>query len=635
MRDSTAGRRGRGLAALLAALALLAAAAPAAGQGFRFRADATRVLVDALVLDAAGDPIPGLRAADFRLFEDGVEQRIASVEVVTADRSPAPGSGPLPGAATDPSAADRGPTPRRFVIVFNRRQADPVNLRRAKRGLLEFLEKEVRPDDETMILDLGASLRVLRELGTGREEALAAARRIVPGGISTVVGGGRDARDSFRLIASLGDALEPLDGRKVVVLFSVGLEAYAGPGARGPFGRRRFGEGNALLAAIRQLNHANATLYAVDLEGVFGNEDLILKAHPDGPSDSFADPSFVSTADANFPGSDPMGGDAASLAISTGGEYYPNSTNFAVPLARVARQNSLYYLLTYSPGRAELDGAYRRLEVRVPGRRGARVVSRPGYFARERRGATPATKSVSRGDHGYALPESLHTYAYLLYAVPGGAFAALRAALPESRLAAPGEASLRVLDSGGGVLAASDGPVDRRRFWISGAAPLPAGEHRFEVSAGPADSGPAEGGLRSVSTELVVPADYGGAFSLSSVFPFAAESEPSGDGPPVRPVAAFAGGEAARFGFFAFPGRLDPPARVRLSYEIRDERGDLTVEAERPGLIALDPARLEGVPLRLEVDTAGLVAARYTLVVRVSEADGPRTAASELDFEIR
>ena len=634
MRDSTAGRRRRGPAALLAALAFLAAAAPAAGQGFRFRADATRVLVDALVLDAAGDPIPGLRAADFRLFEDGVEQRIATVEVVGAGLPFAPESGPLPSAETGPPASDAAPSPRRFVVVFNRRQADPVKLRRAKRGLLEFLENDVRPDDETMILDLGASLRVLRELGTGKEEALSAARRIVPGGISTVVGGGRDARDSFRLIAALGDALEPLDGRKVVVLFSVGLEAFAGPGARGPFGRRRFGEGNALLAAIRQLNHANATLYAVDLEGVFGNEDLILEAHPDGPAGSFADPSFVSTADANFPGGDPMGGDAASLAVSTGGEYYPNSTNFAVPLARIARQNSLYYLLTYSPERAELDDSYRRLEVRVPGRRAARVVSRPGYFARERRGAPPA-EAVSRGEHGYALPESLHTYAYLLYAVPGGAFAALHAALPESRLAEPGEASLRVLDSGGGVLAASAGPVDRRRFWVSGAAPLPAGEHRFEVSAGSGGGEPGDGLLRPVSTELVVPADYGSAFSLSSIFPFAAESDPSGDGPPVRPVAAFAGGEAARFGFFAFPGRLDPPARVRLSYEIRDERGDLTVEAERPGLITLDPARLEGVPLRLEVDTAGLVAARYTLVVRVAEADGPRTAASELDFEIR
>lgn len=388
-----------------------------------------------------------------------------------------------------------------------------------------------------------------------------------------------------------------------------------------------------MLAAIRQLNHANATLYAVDLEGVFGNEDLILKAHPDGPSDSFADPSFVSTADANFPGGDPMGGDAASLAVSTGGEYYPNSTNFAVPLARLARQNSLYYLLTYSPERAELDDSYRRLEVRVPGR-GARVVSRPGYFARERRGAS-AAGAAARGDHGYALPESLHTYAYLLYAVPGGAFAALHAALPESRLAEPGEASLRVLDSGGGVLAASDGPVDRRRFWVSGAAPLPAGEHRFEVSAGPGDGGPAEGFLHPVSTELVVPADYGGAFSLSSVFPFAAESAAAGAGPPVRPVAAFAAGEPARFGFFAFPGRRDPPERVRLSYRVRDERGGMVVEADRWGLVTLDPARLEGVPLRLEVDTAGWVAARYTLVVRVAEADGPRAAASELDFEVR
>lgn len=381
-------------AALLAALSLPAAAAPAAGQKFRFRADATRVLVDALVLDSGGDPIPGLGAADFRLFEDGVEQRIASVEVVGVDRSLAPEPGPPPGVVAGPPA----PTPRRFVVVFNRRQADPVKLRRAKRSLLEFLANEVRPEDETMILDLGATLRVVRELGPGREEALAAARGIVPGGFSTVVGGdsgGRDARDSFRLIAALGDALEPVDGRKIVVLFSVGLDAFANPRERAPSGARRFGEGNALFDAIRQLNHANATLYAVDLEGVFGQEDLILRAHANGSGGSFADPSFVSGADRNFPTGDPTGGDAASLAVSTGGEYYPNSTDFAVPLARIARQNSLYYLLAYTPERAEFDDSYRRLEVRVPGLRGVRVVSRPGYFARERRGAPPA--AAARG----------------------------------------------------------------------------------------------------------------------------------------------------------------------------------------------------------------------------------------------
>lgn len=622
---------------LVLALALLAgalAAVPAAGQGFRFRADATRVLVDVLVLDGDGFPVPGLGIEDFRLFEDGVEQQITGLEVVS--RRHFEDSGVPESAASEfPAQTAENATPRRFVVVFNRRGADPVHLRRAKRGLREFVMNHLTPGDETMILDFGSSLRVLQEFRPGKEEALNSVRRIVPGGFRSVAASGRDARDSFRMLAALGDALEPVDGRKIVMLFSAGLDAFVDPRARGPCGGRRFDEGNALFDAVRQLNHANATLYAVDLKGVFGHENRIQMASTSTPGSSGGGrPALPAGFSGNFPTGDPMGGDAASLAAATGGEYYPSATNFAVPLARVARQNDLYYLLSYSPERHELDGGYRELEVRLRDESGAgvsRVVARPGYFARERRGAAPP-ETAARGAFDYFLPETIHTYAYLLNTIPGGAVVALHAALPESSLDDESELVLRLSDGEGGALGEARGPVDRQRFFLSASAWVPVGDHRLEARV----RGLGSTSDRAVSTGIRVPEDYGREFSLSSVFPFAAEAQEEEADPPVRPIAAFARGEAARIGFFAFPGTEEPVRRARVAYEVRNERGETRIEAKRRRLLFLDPEQVEGVPFEMTLRTGDLGRGRYTAFVRLEETGGKRrSAASELEFEIR
>lgn len=143
------------LAGGLIILAAVIAAAAATGQTFRFRAAATRVIVDVLVLDDDGNPVPGLTPDDFELFEDGEPQRVASLDVVDweryelGDSVPAEAE-PAPAAAPDLEATDAGTgnvSPRRFVIVFNRRRADPVNLRRAKRGLEEFVSQQMVDGD--------------------------------------------------------------------------------------------------------------------------------------------------------------------------------------------------------------------------------------------------------------------------------------------------------------------------------------------------------------------------------------------------------------------------------------------------------------------------------------------------------
>ncbi|MXZ59770.1 MAG: VWA domain-containing protein [Acidobacteria bacterium] len=642
--------RGTRLACGLIVLGAVIAAAAAAGQTFRFRAAATRVIVDVLVLDDDGNPVPGLTPDDFELFEDGEPQRVASLDVVDweryqlgeavpAEAEPAPAAGP----DLEASGADTGNvSPRRFVIVFNRRRADPVNLRRAKRGLEEFVSQQMVDGDETMILEFAHTVRVLQEFYSGKEQTLANVRRIIPGTYESPVGPEIDARDSFQMLYALAEALERVEGRKIVVFLSMGLQTFADPRqVVGEIagdevdefpGRRALDETGTLQAAIRQLNHANATLYAVDLVGVYGNENRILTPSLNA-FDVLGNPIPVESSDhplarmevaANIPAE----GGTASLAVATGGTYFPNQTNFAVALNRIGIQNQLYYLLSFSPAKTELDGEYRQIAVRVRDRPDLRVIARPGYYAR-RRG--DVVEAAARGDYDYAFPEDLNTYAYLLNPSPHGAFGVLAAALPESYLEEPAEVRLRVVGPGGAVLSEAAGPVDIRRFWVSTPAELPSGEHRLELVV-------ERGGERvhAGSSALIIPTGFGETFSLSSVFPFVAEAHaPEAVGPPVRPVATFAQAEDARVAFFIFPGHEDPVSQVRVAYEIRNAIGEVAVEAERPGRFDLDPQRLEGTPIMLPLQTGPLRAGRYTAVVRVTDDRRNRSAVGELPFLIR
>src|ERR1700756_4925917 len=55
----------------------------------KFTAGTNVVLVPVVVTDKRGNRIPGLTAADFELKQDGNEQKIASLEEITSEATPA------------------------------------------------------------------------------------------------------------------------------------------------------------------------------------------------------------------------------------------------------------------------------------------------------------------------------------------------------------------------------------------------------------------------------------------------------------------------------------------------------------------------------------------------------------------
>jgi hypothetical protein len=70
-----------------------------------------------------------------------------------------------------------------------------------------------------------------------------------------------------------------------------------------------------------------------------------------------------------------------SLAADSGGFTVRNSNDLASGMRRIADETRAYYLVGYNPTNTARDGTFRKIQVKVPGRKGLQVRARKGYYA--------------------------------------------------------------------------------------------------------------------------------------------------------------------------------------------------------------------------------------------------------------
>jgi VWFA-related protein len=118
------------------------------------RLDVRHVLVPVVVTDKKGHHVNGLRASDFRISEDGVQQEIASFSSDTA------------GAVDDIAALSKpnsvaGPR-HTFVICIDTLHASSANAARLREALENLFEKEKPADAQYVLIGIGRQLQVLQ-----------------------------------------------------------------------------------------------------------------------------------------------------------------------------------------------------------------------------------------------------------------------------------------------------------------------------------------------------------------------------------------------------------------------------------------------------------------------------------------
>ncbi|HYB53042.1 MAG TPA: VWA domain-containing protein, partial [Thermoanaerobaculia bacterium] len=421
-------------AALLSGLLFQAVPAPPPEQNGSVKESVESVLVEVpvRVTDRHGNPVRGLEAKDFEVFDDGKKQQILALDTIDlARKSLAPSeTEPVPPAAR-----------RHFLLLFDFSFAHPKSILAAQRASKEFVLNGLAPADfvgvatysvehglrllttftpdrvqvsraidtlglmptEDLSRDpLALSFDIAREhsstSGLGLKESTAAA---ISETIRTLLSLSRARFDQYartrvheltEALRDLASTLDSVSGRKDIVYLSEGFESRLVVGTRDTEeerewiisgeewkvdGDKRFGNPTLkedLRLVGEQFRRSDCVLHAVDIAG--------LRLDPE------------TTA------MDPVGAENSlfELANPTGGEVLRSANDFRSQFKRLEASTSLVYVLSFRPQRSGEDSRYHALKVKVR-RPGANVLARAGYYERPSfRMLSPLERSLLAAD---------------------------------------------------------------------------------------------------------------------------------------------------------------------------------------------------------------------------------------------
>jgi VWFA-related protein len=415
----------------LCAAAALALAAPAAAQTFSGSSEVVEVEVPVQVV-RDGQPVRGLTAADFELYEGRKKLAVAGFHVVDLATPAAGGAVPLAGR-------------RQFLLLFDLAFSDPkpiVAAREAARGLVL---KGLRPGDlvgvatysaargpqivlgftsdrrqvDAALDSLGAvrderagdPLRLVMSRGSGDRRQLAGASieadtartdELLNSQGGQLANLGRESTRSnqqaavtalTRSYSQLARMLGSVPGRKQVVYFSEGFDSSLLTGkAQAPVNRLDVAAEPSGLEAQRAAlaqDRANQDVTLSNSEETLGSSqavnalermleefrraDCVIQAVDVGGLRAGGDQGVA----ARKTGQETL----LSMARGTGGELVQNTNDLSGALGGILDRTSVTYVLSFQPEKAK-DDTYHKLRVELKNApRGTRISHRAGYYS--------------------------------------------------------------------------------------------------------------------------------------------------------------------------------------------------------------------------------------------------------------
>ena len=451
----------RNLLPLLAVLlAAMAAAVPARAQTPTFEGSSQVVAVEVPVnvVGRDGEPVRGLTAADFEVYDGNDRQKITAFETIdlkTLEAPPAAGPG-APAAA--PPVELTSAARRHFLLLFDLSFSTPTAILKARLAARDFVLHALHPSDlvavATFSLENGPKLiitftpdraqlaRAIDTLGYRRafdEEAKNDPLRFMievpttesysstldigapPGSqrnpdlqqqkeqvlydyLQSIAFASARSDRSFevgqvsnysRSLAQVARALNAVQGRKQVLFFSEGFDSRL---LLGRDTTDKDAEDDNLSAMFGEI-------WKVDNDQRYGN--TALQGEVKRMLDEFRRADCVIQAvdigglrAGAAEGARPSGeGTLFYMANETGGELFKDANNLREPLDRVLERTSVTYLLTFERSDLKLDGGYHKLRVKAKLPPGARLTHRTGYYApRPFKQLDPLEKSLLASD---------------------------------------------------------------------------------------------------------------------------------------------------------------------------------------------------------------------------------------------
>jgi Ca-activated chloride channel family protein len=292
-------------------------------EGDVIRFDTALVMVPVSVLDRNGRYVPLLRKDQFRLAENGVDQKIAYF------------------ATTD--------SPFSVVLLIDTSGSTQMRLDDIQDAAMKFVEK-LKPTDSVMVMSFDDRIQVQCKATTDRDEIQRAIRR-------TRTGGGTRLYDAVDDI--LRKQLQTIPGRKAVVLFTDGVDTTS--------------HRASYDSTIRLAEESDAPIYSVDYDtsGMGGGGGMGRGTGGRGTIFGIPFPT-PGIPGSTIPGSNPGDYRRAvaylhALSNQTGGRFYSGDTQFGIAQAFtwIAEELGRQYSLGYYPSTAGKEGERRQIKVRV------------------------------------------------------------------------------------------------------------------------------------------------------------------------------------------------------------------------------------------------------------------------------
>jgi len=389
-------------------IALLLFATTATAQQFRESIEVRIVDVTVTVTDPHGNPVRGLKAGDFEIYEEGKKQAIENFDVVDY-------SVPVPASARTPA------TRRNFLLIFDVSNSSLSSLIRARTTALEFVGKQVQRLDRVAVATLSTQhgLHLLSSFTTDRALVTQAIRTMgapkfyqprdplvismaMPNPVDDTLSpmeaaveewiremtvmGQKASADAQRYmverelseLTELGNALDHVTGRKHIIFFSEGFDPKTLQGRESLSSQESRAEQQAATSG---------EVWRVDMDNYFGNtrstDDLrrmiVAMRRSDVVLHAMDIKGLRTEVDASA-GYKPGSNDALYLlSHDTGGIVIKNSNSLNEDLGRFLKTQEVAYSISYRAQRAA-PGKFRRLTVKVPSLPNARVWSRVGYY---------------------------------------------------------------------------------------------------------------------------------------------------------------------------------------------------------------------------------------------------------------
>jgi Ca-activated chloride channel family protein len=290
------------ISSILFAIALYAATAVLAQDQPIFKSSVRTVPIYATVVDSGGRLVPDLERGDFSILDNGkpIELSLFSNE-------------------SQPFTA---------VVMLDTSASMTANLKLLNRAAEQFLLR-LLPVDKAQVGAFNDKIQLSGTFTNNRDELIGALNDLYFGNPTRLNDG----------IAAGLDALQGIDGRRVVIVFTDGEDTSSRLGFKTVMERARDEE---------------VMVYSIGLESEYFNGVRVVRSRPSK--------------------------DLKKISDETGGGYFEllKTADLAPTFSRVAQELRSQYLIGFAP--ASLDGKVHKLEVKV-GRPGMTVRARKSYLA--------------------------------------------------------------------------------------------------------------------------------------------------------------------------------------------------------------------------------------------------------------